>query len=258
MARAAPTAGHTGAAAASVTAEHIVRPTRLDAKASSMICAQCHSFRGVIAPGYAAGADYYDHFQPLLEYRPQKADDPAYWPDGRPRRFSNDAMGLWQSECFLRGGATCTNCHRAHLPDVDKNPQLAPGGNGLCTQCHDKIGAAVSDHTRHADGSRSSACVECHMPKTVMSNKATMRDHTIGLPAPENTVAFGSANACTECHTEQKASWAVEALTSGGRPAGARIRRAGAGVHRRPRAAPGGAQPVDGHRCRRPAEPIIR
>jgi predicted CXXCH cytochrome family protein len=195
-----------------VPAELIVRPTRLDANTSSMICAQCHSFRGAIAPGFTAGSDYYDHFQSLLEYRPRKADDPTYWADGRPRRFSNDAMGLWQSECFLRGGATCTNCHRPHLPDIDKSPQLAPANTALCTQCHKEIGAAVAGHTRHAPGSRGSACVECHMPKTVMSIKATMRDHTIGVPAPENTVAFGIPNACTECHADKPASWAVDAV----------------------------------------------
>jgi len=197
---------------ATIADQLIVRPTRLDSKSSSMICAQCHSLRDVIAPGYIAGADYYDHFQPLLENRPQKADDPAYWADARPRRFSNDAIGLWQSQCFLQGGATCTNCHRAHLPDVDKNPQLAPANNALCTQCHEKIGAAVTEHTRHAARSAGSSCVECHMPKTVMSIKATMRDHTIGLPAPENTVAFNIPNACTECHTDRKPAWAVDTL----------------------------------------------
>jgi predicted CXXCH cytochrome family protein len=204
---------HTGVQAGStISGQAIVRPTRLDAKTSSMICAQCHSLRDVIAPGYVAGADYFDHFQPLLEHRPQKADDPAYWADGRPRRFSNDAIGLWQSQCFLQGGATCTSCHRAHLPDVDRNAQLAPSNNALCTQCHQAIGAEVTAHTRHAAGSAGSACVECHMPKTVMSIKATMRDHTIGLPAPENTVAFNIPNACTGCHTDRKAAWAVEAL----------------------------------------------
>ena len=42
------------------------------------------------------------HFTPILEYG-QKSDsrDPAYWADGRPRRFSNDAIGFWQSRCFL-------------------------------------------------------------------------------------------------------------------------------------------------------------
>ena len=52
------------------------------------------------------------------------------------------------------------------------------------------------------------------MPKTVMSIKSTMRDHTIGLPAPENTVAFGIPNACTECHAEAAAQWAQLGLRS--------------------------------------------
>ena len=56
------------------------------------------------------------------------------------------------------------------------------------------------------------------MPKTVVSIKATMRDHTMSVPAPENTVAFGIPNACTECHTDRKPAWAVErARASGGR-----------------------------------------
>src|SRR4029453_7130769 len=119
-------------------ADHsIVRPTRLDAKTSSAICAQCHSMRDIVAPDYTAGAEYFDYFQPILEYAPRNVNDPPYWPDGRPRRFSNDAIGLWQSECFLRGGATCTSCHRdPHLPDIDRNAQLEPTNNALCASCH--------------------------------------------------------------------------------------------------------------------------
>jgi predicted CXXCH cytochrome family protein len=191
----------------------IVRPTRLDPKTSSMVCAQCHSLRDVIGPGFAAGADYFDYFQPVLEYAPRKESDPTYWVDGRPRRFSNDAMGLWQSECFLRGGATCTSCHRdPHLPDVDKNPQLGSSSNALCTGCHTAIGAAVTVHTRHLAGSPGSSCVECHMPRTVLSIKARIRDHSMSLPAPENTERFAIPNACNECHADKKPSWAVDAL----------------------------------------------
>jgi predicted CXXCH cytochrome family protein len=198
----------------------IVRPTRLDPTTSSMVCAQCHSLRTAINPDYKAGDDYYDFFVPALEYapytRPHASQDPPYWADGRPRRFSNDAIGLWQSACFLRGGATCTTCHtNPHLPDVDRNPQLtASSSNALCTTCHQQIGERLTAHTRHRDGSAGSACVECHMPKTVVSIKATMRDHTIGVPAPENTVRFNIPNACTECHADKPASWAVDALKS--------------------------------------------
>jgi predicted CXXCH cytochrome family protein len=191
----------------------IVKPTRLDPATSSMICAQCHSLRNVINPDYTAGADYYDFFNPRLEYDPGTDRELPYWPDGRPRRFSNDAIGLWQSACFLRGQATCTTCHRdPHEPNIERNPQLAPANNALCTQCHQTIGRELVAHTRHAATSAGSSCVECHMPKTVISLNATMRDHTMSVPAPENTVAFNIPNACTSCHADRKAAWAVGVL----------------------------------------------
>ena len=199
----------------------IVRPTRLTAEAATGVCAQCHSLRTAINPGYTAGDNYYDAFVPTLEYapyaRPHASQDPPYWADGRPRRFSNDAIGLWQSACYLKGGATCTTCHAdPHLPNVDQNPQLAPAASDtLCAKCHQDIAARAADHSRHRAGSTvgaGPACVDCHMPKTVVSIKSTMRDHTIGVPAPENTVKFGIPNACTECHKDKPASWAVDTL----------------------------------------------
>jgi len=193
----------------------IVMPTRLDPQTSSMICAQCHSLRNVINPDYKAGDDYFDFFTPRLEYDPGSDRELPYWPDGRPRRFSNDAIGLWQSACYRRGGATCTSCHRdPHEPNVDRNPDLAPANNALCTQCHGAIGRQLTAHTRHAAGSTGSSCVECHMPKTVISLNSTMRDHSMSLPAPENTVAFKIPNACNECHAGKKPAWAVNVLNA--------------------------------------------
>lgn len=198
----------------------IVRPTRLDSSTNSMVCAQCHSARTAINPGFTAGADYYDFFIPALEYglakRKNGSQDPVYWADGRPRRFSNDAIGLWQSACFLRGGVTCTTCHtNPHLPNIERNPQLAgTASDALCTGCHQPIASKLAEHTRHPASSSGSRCVECHMPKTVVSIKATMRDHTMSVPAPENTVKFGIPNACTECHRDKPASWAVSVLRS--------------------------------------------
>jgi predicted CXXCH cytochrome family protein len=193
----------------------IVKPTRLDPQTSSMICAQCHSLRNVINPAFKAGDDYFDFFMPRLEYDPGSDRELPYWPDGRPRRFSNDAIGLWQSACFRRGGATCTTCHLdPHEPNVDRNPQLAPANNALCTRCHSAIGRQLTAHTRHAAGSAGSSCVECHMPKTVISLNSTMRDHTMSVPAPENTVAFKIPNACNECHADKKPAWAVDVLNA--------------------------------------------
>ena len=102
-----PGATHVAAAAGPTPAggaAAIVRPTRLPAPTGTSVCAQCHSLRDAVAPGFRAGSDYYDYFVPKLEYTPRKEQDPVYWADGRPRRFSNDAIGLWQSRCFVQGG----------------------------------------------------------------------------------------------------------------------------------------------------------
>jgi predicted CXXCH cytochrome family protein len=191
----------------------IVVQTRLDPVRNTMVCAQCHSFRDIYAPGFSAGGDYYDYFVPILEYDQPVDKDPAYWPDGRTRRFSNDAYGLWQSECFLRGKATCLNCHSApHEVDIDKNAQLRPDANALCAQCHAAIQNRLAAHTHHAPESAGSSCVECHMPRTVLSIKAEIRDHSMSIPVPENTTNHGIPNACNNCHKDRDPKWAVAAM----------------------------------------------
>jgi len=193
----------------------IVNPTKLDPLRATTICAQCHSLRDVVAQGYSAGGEYFDHFMPILEYGPRYEADPAWWADGRPRRFSNDALGFWQSQCFSKGGATCTTCHAdPHEPDVDKNKALAVSNSALCTKCHAEIGRAPAAHTHHEPGSAGSSCVECHMPRAVFSIKAKIRDHSISLPAPLNTERFGIPNACAACHADKDAGWAERTLAS--------------------------------------------
>jgi predicted CXXCH cytochrome family protein len=191
-------------------ARDIVLQTRLDAARNTMVCAQCHSFRDIYVQGYAAGADYYNYFLPVLEYNLEDTADPAYWPDGRTRRFSNDALGLWQSECYLKGGVTCVGCHvNAHETEIERNPQLRPDANALCTRCHEDIGKALAAHTHHAPASAGSSCVECHMPRTVYSIKAEIRDHSMSIPVPENTLRHGIPNACNLCHKDRNAQWAL-------------------------------------------------
>jgi predicted CXXCH cytochrome family protein len=203
-------AHYSSAAPPTGPARDIVLQTRLDAARNTMVCAQCHSFRDIYVQGYAAGADYYNYFMPVLEYNLEDAADPAYWPDGRTRRFSNDAFGLWQSECYLKGGVTCVGCHvNAHETEIERNPQLRPDANALCTRCHEDIGKALTAHTHHAPASAGSSCVECHMPRTVYSIKAEIRDHSMSIPVPENTLRHDIPNACNLCHKDQNARWAL-------------------------------------------------
>jgi predicted CXXCH cytochrome family protein len=196
-------------------ARDIVLQTRLDATRNTMVCAQCHSFRDIYALGFSAGENYYDYFLPILEATQPVDKDPAYWPDGRTRRFSNDAFGLWQSECYLKGGLACTACHTAaHETEIERNPQLRPDANALCTRCHEAEGKALTAHTHHTSASTGSSCVECHMPRTVQSIKAEIRDHSMSVPVPENTLRHGIPNACNLCHKDRDARWSLEKINS--------------------------------------------
>lgn len=194
----------------------IVHPARLSAESSTALCAQCHTLRDITQPGYVGGADYFDHFTPLLEYAQKRNRDPAYWADGRPRRFSNDAIGFWQSQCFFKGGATCVQCHEdVHEPDIEKNSTVAKTQTSLCASCHPAIARDGAAHSRHGATSgapnqngTSPSCVSCHMPRTVISLRHRMPDHTISVPAPANTEAYGIPNACNECHKDRSPQWA--------------------------------------------------
>ena len=126
--------------------EHsIVRPTRLDPKTSSMICAQCHSLRDVDRARITPPA----RTTTTISSRCSSTDRARrrirpYWADGRPRRFSNDAIGLWQSECFLRGGATCTSCHRdPHDARCRQERAAGAGEQRAVHRCHQEIGGAA-------------------------------------------------------------------------------------------------------------------
>lgn len=193
----------------------IVNPARLDPVRSTMICAQCHSLRDIYVDEFEAGANYYDFFLPAMEYRLPASEDPAYWPDGRPRWLANEALAFWQSECFLKGRATCVTCHSdPHTINVDRNPQLRPDDHALCTQCHTAIAANISTHTHHAPNSSGSSCVECHMPRTVIGLQVWIRDHSISVPVPENTIRHGIPNACNLCHKNQNAEWALRQVNA--------------------------------------------
>jgi predicted CXXCH cytochrome family protein len=166
-----------------------------------------------------------------MEYRLPPSENPAYWLDGRPRQLSNEAFGLWQSQCFLKGGATCISCHsRPHTPDVERNPQLRPNNNALCAGCHSKIAANISVHTHHVPKSSGSSCVECHMPAAIASMTARMRDHSMSIPVPENTIRHDIPNACNLCHRDKDAAWSLQKVNSwyGGKSRQKYVRRADA------------------------------
>jgi predicted CXXCH cytochrome family protein len=111
------------------------------------------------------------------------------------------------SGCFQSGKATCTSCHDPHWNRTDGNDALLKHADQYCISCHAGLKAAT--HTNHAVESAGSSCVGCHMPHAMQGVKATMRDHSMSIPEPENTVRYNVPNACNECHTGQSAEWAL-------------------------------------------------
>lgn len=189
----------------------ILNPAKLDPARSTAVCAQCHSYRDIYVDDFVAGANYYDSFLPFMEYRLPSGDNAAYWADGRPRWMSNEAIGLWQSQCYLKGGATCVTCHtRAH----DDAGGAKSNADALCSTCHKAIAANVAAHSHHARSSGGSSCVACHMPAVVSGLDAQMRDHSMSIPVPENTARHGIPNACNLCHQDEDVQWAAARMTA--------------------------------------------
>lgn len=66
------------------------------------------------------------------------------------------------------------------------------------------------------------------MPRTVYSIKAQIRDHSMSIPVPENTLNHGIPNACNICHKDRDARWALDQVKQWYKPDSRRklIRRA--------------------------------
>ena len=208
----------------------IVNPRRLDAQRQTYVCAQCHAQRQPArldlaetwlktGPTFRPGDDLLAHVRPVTMSEPGPANNPdlyrlRFWADGTPRLSAYEYQGLAQSACYLKGDATCLNCHSAH--DGDPVAMMREDGrsNAPCLACHQTLAADVPAHTRHAADSAGSQCVNCHMPKMVYGVMAIHRSHRIETPQPARDAALERPNACTTCHVDQSTPWAEAALAS--------------------------------------------
>ncbi len=192
----------------------IVNPRKLPPKEQVLICAQCHAPRVIVQNGFDVRRNYYDYYMPsLMHFYIERWFDPPMWADGRMRRFATEGTALWQSQCYLKGEATCMSCHDPHLNTINRDVRFRDT-DVLCTKCHSRFreANAVTDHTHHSLTGNGSHCIECHMPPTTNMIKDRERDHTISIPVPENTDLYQIPNACNVCHSDRGAAWAVERM----------------------------------------------
>jgi len=163
------------------------------------VCAQCHARRAQIAEDYQAGQPFLDHYLPSLLVAP------LYWPDGQ-QRDEVFIWGSWLQSRMHRQGVTCSDCHDPHTQ------KLRVDGNAVCGQCHAPGKYDAPSHHHHENGSTGAQCAECHMPRTTYMVVDGRRDHSMRVPRPDQSVAFGVPNACSQCHTKRDAKWAAAAV----------------------------------------------
>ncbi len=174
----------------------------LQSRAQVDSCGRCHARRGTLGD-YHYGADLLDTHRLSL---PQW---PLYYHDGQV--LDEDYVyGSFVQSKMHRAGVVCSNCHEPH-----KLSLRAPG-NEVCAQCHKPARYDNQQHHHHAAGSSGAACANCHMAETTYMGVDPRRDHSMRIPRPDLSVVMGTPNACNQCHTDQDAPWALQALRQWG------------------------------------------
>jgi len=156
-------------------------------------CAPCHSRRSMIAEDFRPGCNFDDYFATQL------LTQPIYHADGQVRD-ENYVYGSFTQSKMFHNGIRCTDCHDPHSTKVKHQ------GNLLCTSCHQHPAGKYDSpsHHHHQPGTPGASCVACHMPETTYMMVDARRDHSLRVPRPDLSVRFGTPNACTGCHLDEK------------------------------------------------------
>ncbi|MBL7850932.1 MAG: tetratricopeptide repeat protein [Cyclobacteriaceae bacterium] len=161
-------------------------------------CAPCHARKADIS------AELLRTDELLDDLIPQVISTEFYHADGQIRDEDYEYGSFAQSKMYHLG-IRCSNCHQPH------SGKLVKTGNDLCMSCHvPKYN--TKEHTFHALNTEASQCVSCHMTTQTYMGNDVRRDHSFRIPRPDQSVSFGTPNACNGCHTNQSASWAAKAV----------------------------------------------
>ena len=175
------------------------RQPPLPSQTQTETCAPCHARRTPVHEEPALGQSF------LENYRPATLEEGLYHADGQIL----DEVYVWGSfvqSKMHHAGVTCSDCHEPH------SLQLRAPDNALCVRCH--LSSEFDSPTHHfheADGP-GSLCVDCHMTSRTYMVVDPRRDHSFRVPRPDLTVRLGTPNACANCHQEQSAQWAANAV----------------------------------------------
>lgn len=169
-------------------------------------------------------------------------------PDGTQHLTSYQYPGHVLSAGFAQKLLRCKDCHAPHgLEARNTKGESAVGilSNRQCTGCHEKMvsAATVRAHSHHSTKVR---CVDCHMSYSWIGDDDRRHqrtsDHSISVPRPQESLEFGTPNACTTCHGDKSPGWAIDALTRWGQKTALGIRPWVDAIAGGRKAAPGATQ----------------
>ncbi len=158
-------------------------------------CARCHMRREQFSDNYNFEGTMLDH------YSPQLITERLYHPDGQILDEDYVYGSFVQSKMY-HNDVTCTNCHNAH------SLKLKFDGNNLCTQCHLPETYNTPSHHFHESGTDGAQCINCHMTGKIYMGNDFRRDHSFRIPRPDQSLKYGTPNACTQCHEDKDDQWA--------------------------------------------------
>lgn len=162
-------------------------------------CGMCHSRSTKIAEPWRPGE------QLLQTHVPTLLHTGLFEADGKSLDEVFNYAPFRQSRMFAVG-VSCSDCHDPH------SLKLVTEGDGVCLQCHDTDRFAAVSHHHHAETSPGARCVACHMPVRTYMVVDPRHDHAFRVPRPDESVRFGTSNACTDCHGNKDAAWAAAAV----------------------------------------------
>lgn len=164
-------------------------------------CARCHSRRAQITKKF----DYKGHF--LDHYNPNLLTAPTYELDGQIKDEDYVYGSFVQSKMY-HNGVKCTDCHNAH------SLKLKQTGNNLCITCHVSEKYNNKSHHYHQPNTEGAQCINCHMTGKFYMGNDFRRDHSFRIPRPDQTVKYGTPNACNNCHKDKSPEWANNFVNS--------------------------------------------
>src|SRR5207249_2777347 len=172
-------------------------------------CARCHARSTQISEDWQPG-------QALAQtHRVALLDEGLYQADGQILDEVYEYGSFLQSRMHA-SGVVCGDCHDPH------SGKLKADGNAACAHCHAPATYDVPAHHHHRNGTDAARCVACHMPSRLYMVIDRRHDHGFRVPRPDLSVALGTPNACSDCHTARPPSWAAEAIVKWYGPSRAR------------------------------------